>query len=40
MTGQELGLREKEKLELEGEQAEIYIYLLMLNHMSFLKDQM
>ena len=40
MMGQELGLREKVKLELEGEQVEIYIYLLMLNHMNFLKDQM
>ena len=40
MTGQELGLREKAKLELEGEQVEICIYLLMLDHMSFLKDQM
>ena len=40
MTGQELGLQEKEKLELEGEQVEIYICLLMLNHMNFLKGQM
>ena len=40
MTGQELGLPEKERLEQEGEQVEIYIYLLMLNHMNFLKDQM
>ena len=40
MMEQELGLRGKERLELEGEQVETYIYLLMLNHMSFLKDQM
>ena len=40
MMEQELGLREKERLEQEGEQVEIYIYLLMLNHMNFLKDQM
>ena len=40
MMGQELGLREKERLELEEEQVEIYICLLMLNHMNFLKDQM
>ena len=40
MMEQELGLLEKERLEQEGEQVEIYIYLLMLNHMNFLKDQM
>ena len=40
MMEQELGLLEKERPEQEGEQVEIYIYLLMLNHMNFLKDQM
>ena len=39
MTGQELGLQEKEKLELEGEQVEIYICLLTSNHTNFLIDQ-
>ena len=40
MMEQELDLLVKERLEAEVELVEIYICLLMLNHMNFLKDQM
>ena len=40
MMVRELDLPAKVKLEQEGVLVEIYIYLLMLNRMSYLKDLM
>ena len=40
MMVRELDLLAKVKLEQEGVLVEIYIYLLMLNLMSYLKDLM
>ena len=37
---QELDLQEKEKLEAEEVRLEIYTYLLMLTHTTYLKGQM